>query len=465
MNHKRLLLILLVCVLPLLSGCFGAGGTPLPIERLNSLRAQLEDLDRASEAELKDRIRLLQDEVARTKGTKDKALRSEAERKELLLGYCWERLGQFTDAKRYYYQAGKGEYASIAQMRIAQVAGYQTEEYQRQSTDPDVPSDRREEAAALEKETSKQARRALERCSSFPVGARGLIRSPEVASLSPGSWTSVELRLEAYKRLDPYYRDTLSYRVFDALVRFCGGKGKSLSYALALVLLAVLAKLITTPLSLAQFKSLRAMQAIQPELKKIQVKYKDDKAQLAKAQMALFKEHGVNPASSCLPMLIQMPILLWVYWGIRHYTYQFMGEPFLYLPSLGDPDVIRIGDILWPGPMLIVYGLSMYFSQKLMATPAATPEQQQQQKMMAYMMPVLFILIMKALPAAFIFYWLTMNILMTGHQYLIMRPQRRAAEEAGGESDHPGPPPPEALRKLSEGKKQPTKNQKKKRRR
>ncbi len=443
MKRNRLLLILLVCLLPMLAGCYGVALKALPVDLTESVKEKLDELDHADEAEIKNEIRLLQDQISRLKGDKNK--KSEFSYKALLLGYCWERLGDFgkvsdvssrgglrlDSAKACYYIAAKSEYASVAQMRIAQVAGYQTKESLRESTDPDVPLDRRQAAAALAAQYRKQTIRALENCSRMQAGALGLLRKPEVASIPvpPGAsaWITTEIRLEAYKRLDPYYRDTLSYRVFDTLVRLCGGKGKSLSYALALVLLAVLAKLITTPLSLAQFKSLRAMQAIQPELKKIQVKYKDDKAQLAKAQMELFKEHGVNPASSCLPMLIQMPILLWVYWGIRHYTYQFMGAPFLYLPSLGDPDVIRIGEILWPGPMLVLYGLSMYFSQKLMATPAATPEQQQQQKMMAYMMPVLFILIMKALPAAFIFYWLTMNILMTGHQYLILRPQREAA--------------------------------------
>ena len=245
---NRLALILLLCCLPSLLGCMGAGGVPLPVERLESLRAQFEDLDRANEGELKDRIRLLQDEVARIRGTKDKVLRAEAARKQLLLGYCWERLGEFADAKRFYFQAAKGEYGSVAQIRIAQVAEYQTNEYRRQSSDPDVPSDRRQEAAALQEETRKQAVRALERCSAFPVGARGLLRRPEVASLVPASWTTTELRHEAYRRLDAYYRSTASYRVFETLVRICGGAEKSISYALALVLLAVLAKLITTPL-------------------------------------------------------------------------------------------------------------------------------------------------------------------------------------------------------------------------
>jgi len=452
MTRLPLLLLLLLC-LPTLAGCFAPGAAPIAPSRLEELRPQFEDLDRASEADLKDRIRTLTDQVTRATGTKDRALRAEAAHNELLLGYCWERLGQFSDAKRFYFEAVSSEFAPVAQFRIAQVAEYQAQQYLAQTNDPDLSAESRQEANALYQEVRKQATRALERCTAFPVEARSLLRRPEVASSVPAAWSTTEIRHEAYRRLDAYYRDTASYRVFETLVRICGGLRRSSSYVLALLLLAVLAKLITTPLSLAQFRSFRAMQAVQPELKKLQEKYKDDKAQLAKTQMALFKEHGVNPASSCLPMVIQLPILMWVYYGIRHFTYQFMGKSFLYLPSLGDPDVIRIGDALWPGPLILLYGISMYFSQKLITTPAATPEQQQQQKMMAYMMPVLFIFIMKSLPAAFIFYWLVMNILMTGHQYLIMRPQRLAQTAAQAAADRPGPPPPQAIQKLSQGTK------------
>jgi membrane protein insertase Oxa1/YidC/SpoIIIJ len=109
----------------------------------------------------------------------------------------------------------------------------------------------------------------------------------------------------------------------------------------------------------------------------------------------------------------------------------------------------------------------MYFSQKLIATPAATREQEQQQKMMAYMMPVMFVLILKSLPAAFILYWFLQNMLMTGHQYLMMRsPLVKAAASAaapspGLERPKPAGPPPEAIEKLSQGTQRSKKKRKK----
>jgi YidC/Oxa1 family membrane protein insertase len=448
MKRPHLLLLLL---LPFLVGCFGAGGTPLSRDELDGVRFKFEEIDRIrTEDEVKDRLAALRAELAPIADSKDAGFRAEAARLRLERAYCWERIGDFTEAQSEYgilaggggggcAPSGGSKYGAVVSFRMAQISEYQ-------QTIPDSPSD--------PERLRKQTRGALERATRFPIGAETLIRRPPVGSLQPGVWDRKDLHYEAYSRLDEYYRDTLSYRIFSALVRFCGGD-KSYSHVLAIVLIAILAKLITTPLSAAQFRSMQAMQAVQPELKKLQQKYKDDKQQMARAQMELFKAHKVNPASSCLPMLIQMPILIWVYYGIRHFVFQFWDVGFLYIGSLAHPDVMP-GAPAWPGPLVLLYGVSMYFSQKLMATPAATPEQQQQQKLMAYMMPVLLVVILKSLPAAFILYWLLQNFLMTGHQYLIMR-RGRTADAAAIPGPAPMPsspapaPPPEALDKLSQG--------------
>src|SRR5579864_3306198 len=83
--------------------------------------------------------------------------------------------------------------------------------------------------------------------------------------------------------------------------------------ALAIVLFTIFLRLILVPLSLVQIRSQRAQMAIQPEMKAIQKKFKGDREGLARAQMALYKERGVNPAAGCLPLLIQMPILFGMY--------------------------------------------------------------------------------------------------------------------------------------------------------
>lgn len=461
---RPLTLLALLLLLPLLAGCFGPTAVPLPLDRLVSLRDELVSLDRLSATDLDERMRTLTDQIKAAGSPKERTARSEIGHQHILLGYCWERQGHFKDAKADYYSALGTDYASVAAFRIAQIAQHEVGAYQQQARDTSLSDDEREVDKGLLEAARKQAMQYLERGANYPPDTKVLLRSPEVGSLQPGTWEIKGIRREAYARLDVYYRTTLSYRVFQQLVRFCGGEKRHLSYVLALILLAVLAKLITTPLSLTQFKSMRAMQAVQPEIKKLQEKYKDDKAALAREQMALFKAHGVNPVSGCLPMLIQLPILMWVYWGIRHFTYRFMGIPFLYLRSLGDPDVMRIGDATWPGPLLLLYGLSMYVSQKLISPPTTSPEQRQQQKLLAYMMPVMFVILFRSLPAAFILYWLLMNGLVTGHQYLIMRPQRLAEVAAATSPPPPAPPPPEAIRKLSQGTKPAAKKKKRRRR-
>jgi len=455
---RRWRLVALLLLLPLLSGCFGGGGTPIPEGELGQLREQLEELDRLSGEELDSRLTGLQQEVARAAESKDRALREEAGRKRLLAGYCWERRGDFVDAERNYQEASGGSYGAMALFRLAQVAGFRRASAVRDGQDPSLEFQRRQEADQIAKEQREVAVRALNRGAMYAPGSKVLVREPPVASLTPARWERADLRHESSRRLDEYNRGKSTYRALGFLVRLCGGGSeaggegkKSYPYLLAILLIAVLAKLVTTPLSAAQFRSMRALQAVQPELKKLQEKYKGDKAGAARAQMELFREHKVNPASSCLPMLIQFPILIWVYYAIRDYVFQFTGVGFLYLTSLADPDVVGIGGMQWPGPVLIVYGFSMYFSQKLLAQPSATPEQQQQQKMLSYMMPVLLLLLLKSLPAAFILYWLLQNVLMTGHQYLIMRSQRPAAEGAGGPRGAGAGPPPQAIQKLAQG--------------
>ena len=464
---RRIGLVFLVVLVPMLTGCFGPSGIPLPDRSRGPLALQLEEIDRLStEAELRNRVDSHKQGLAPIADSKDAKLRSEAAQHRLLIGYCWERLGQFDEAADWYTQVQRSEYQSVADMRIVQIAEH-------------VAAEQR--SASESQAWNEAALKALERCSHFRVvldpetgqlrGPYVLMREPAVGTQLPGYWlVDRDILLESRQRLDVHYRDRLIYRVFDFLVTTCSFAGKNASYVLAILVLAVLAKLITTPLSAAQFRSMQAMQRVQPELKKLQEKYKGDKQQMAKAQMDLFKEHKVNPLSSCLPMLIQMPILIWVYYGIRYFVYRFEGVHFLYIQSLGNPDVIALASRILPGPLLLLYGVSMYFSQRLIATPAATPEQQQQQKLMAYMMPVMLVIILKDLPAAFILYWFLQNILMTGHQYLIMRSQRPLASAGAGAATAASRPPPkpsesagppkEAMDRITQG----TRRRKKKKR-
>jgi len=143
--------------------------------------------------------------------------------------------------------------------------------------------------------------------------------------------------------------------------------------------------------------------------------------------MELYQEHGVNPLSGCLPMLLQMPIIILLWRAIALYQYPLSQESFLWIKSLAVADV----------PLALIYAASLYASSKLTMMPAADPAQEQQQKMMAIMMPVMFFFLFKSYPAGFILGWFFFNVLTTAQQWYLMRScTDEAAPGAGpGSSD------------------------------
>ncbi|MCJ7750651.1 MAG: hypothetical protein MUQ65_06105, partial [Armatimonadetes bacterium] len=216
----------LLLLIPLLAGCFGAGGVPLPADRLYAVRDQFEELDRLSEAEIDARLKTLQDEVAGLNETKDRSLRAELNRKRVLIGYCWERRGDFTDAQRLYSEVSGTEYGSVALFRIAQIAEHVSAVSEEEARNPDTSPAKRVEAQDIMALQHKQAMKSLERAANYPVGARVLSRTPPVASLQPTAWDIVDVRHASYTRLDKYYREKLSYHIFEFLVRISGGVEK-----------------------------------------------------------------------------------------------------------------------------------------------------------------------------------------------------------------------------------------------
>ena len=94
------------------------------------------------------------------------------------------------------------------------------------------------------------------------------------------------------------------------------------SYGLAIILLTVAIKLLMYPLTVKQVKSMKAVQEMQPKVKALQEKYKDNKERLQTEIASLYKENKVNPLSGCLPLIVQMPILMGIFFAIKEYTYQ-----------------------------------------------------------------------------------------------------------------------------------------------
>ncbi|MHB9131820.1 MAG: YidC/Oxa1 family membrane protein insertase [Armatimonadota bacterium] len=217
-------------------------------------------------------------------------------------------------------------------------------------------------------------------------------------------------------RLDYIYRsghgwDTTKYNAVGWVVEFFKKLSPAAGPALALIFLALLVKIITIPTSTAAYRGMRDMQRVQPLLKELQEKYKDDKAKLAEAQMELMKAHKVSPMGGCLPMLIQLPIFLIVWQAVSVYAFQFSQAHFLWIGSLALPDF----------PLLILYTISMFITQKLTTTPSTDPQQKMMQNQMTFMMPVLMLIILKSFASAFVLYWLFLNIFSSAHQYYLMK--------------------------------------------
>lgn len=206
--------------------------------------------------------------------------------------------------------------------------------------------------------------------------------------------------------------------------------GVTHSYGISIVLITLIVKVVLTPLTQKQFHSMKELQKLQPKLKEIQEKYKGKPQDLQKRMMEMYKQHGVNPMSSCFMMLVQMPILILLYRTVMSFRDDFIMKAFLWssltgksMPAYSDTSFLWIPSLLSPDPyLLMMYAVSMYVSQTLTMLPSPDPAQQQSQKMMAIMMPFFFTMMFQTFPSGFILYWLTYNVLSTSHQYFVMYP-------------------------------------------
>jgi YidC/Oxa1 family membrane protein insertase len=245
-------------------------------------------------------------------------------------------------------------------------------------------------------------------------------------------WSESKTAEDRLTAIDRKNSGTTLYKVIDTLVALTGRNPKY-SYFLALLIITVVFKVITTPLSNVQFKSMKEMQKIQPLVRELQEKYKGDQQQIGAKTMELYKEHGVNPFAGCLPVIVQFPVLWLLYVMVRLYQVQFAHGEFLWIgSSLAHkfPGIVGANLALPDVALVIIYIISMIISQKI---AIVDPSQAEQQKIMMWTMPIVFGYIFWKFPSAFMLYWLLFNILSTAQQYAIMKgPQTPVAAAAGG---------------------------------
>jgi YidC/Oxa1 family membrane protein insertase len=217
--------------------------------------------------------------------------------------------------------------------------------------------------------------------------------------------------------------------------------GSSGNWGIAIILLTLTVKLLMFPLGRKQAIMAQRTQALQPELKKIQEKHKDDKdkTEQTRETFALYKKHGVNPVSGCIPALIQLPIFVGL-WQALNTSVSLRHSPFLWINDLAAPDMLaRLPvDVMFLGhwfnllPILVV-GL-MLFQTKLFAPPATTPEAEMQQKTMKFMMIFMAVMFYKV-PSGLGIYFITSSLWSIGERLLLPKISHAKEEQSQDDLD------------------------------
>lgn len=180
-----------------------------------------------------------------------------------------------------------------------------------------------------------------------------------------------------------------------------------LTYGLAIIAITVIIKLLFWPLTNASTKSMKRMQALQPQMKAIADKYKDDPMKKNQKTMEFMKENKVSPLGGCLPMLLQIPVFIGFYQMIQS-AIELRGASFLWACDLSQADTIAQIAGFPINPMPLIYGVTLLWSAQL--TPVSPGMDPAQQKMMKYM-PVMFLLFLYNMAAGLTLYWTVQNLL------------------------------------------------------
>jgi YidC/Oxa1 family membrane protein insertase len=196
---------------------------------------------------------------------------------------------------------------------------------------------------------------------------------------------------------------------------------------IAIIVLTILIKGLLFPLTFKQLKSQKEMQEIQPLIKEIQAKYKDDKEKLAQELMGVYKEHNVNPFASCLPLIVQLPIFIGLFQVLRNGFGEVNGDilySFVANPGMIDPMFLGLIDLSTVFfPLVILASIAQYFQMKftigrrvdksVRKESGAMDEDMtaRMNKSMMYMMPVVTLIIGTTLPAGLMLYWLATTLL------------------------------------------------------
>ena len=211
-------------------------------------------------------------------------------------------------------------------------------------------------------------------------------------------------------------------------------------FGIAIIVLTVLIRFLLYPLSKKGIQSQKEMFTIQPEIKKIQEEYKDNKEEQMKRVMALYKEKKVNPFSGCLPILVQLPILITLYWvfisgfeeGSLNNLYSFIHNPgSINHIFLGFIDIAKKQNII----LAVLAGIFQFWQSKMILDQQIKGQTKKSaqgdfsltlSKQMTYMMPVMTVLISYSLQAGLALYWITTTLFSIAQQWIVFKKQNNS---------------------------------------
>jgi len=196
------------------------------------------------------------------------------------------------------------------------------------------------------------------------------------------------------------------------------------NYGVAIIVLTILVRLVTAPLTAKQMRSMERMRTLQPQLNELKEKHGDDKQKQSEEMMRLYKQEGVNPLGGCLPMILQLPVFIGLFYSLRS-SIQLRQAPFFgWIDDLSAPDTLfDIPGLDLPLRVLpLVMGASMLVQQKITPMQSMDPTQQ---KMMTIIMPIMMTVLFYQFPSGLVLYWMVSNVLAIAHQLWIGRHLRQ----------------------------------------
>ena len=218
-----------------------------------------------------------------------------------------------------------------------------------------------------------------------------------------------------------------------------------LSWGMSIIALTIVTRAVLLPLTYKQLKGMRALQALQPQLKEIQEKYKNDKQRMQQEMMRFYKENKVNPFASCIPLLAQLPVFITLFFLLKNELPDDIlpgEESFLFINDLTEKAV---------GGELILL-LVLYVGTQLISGMVMSITADKSQRMLMFALPLIFVPFILSFPAGLILYWITTNVWTIGQQLVIQKvvPPPVAATAGGAaavQAAKPPPPPPRKKKK------------------